>query len=508
MIMIRNGRINNLTACLGIIIFSAFSVCFGTESKAADFDPHGKQPTGRGDDQNSKQLNNQKTVHDPPKRGPRLMNLRYDEDFSYLDRASDTFEEDFFDPIKYIHWGDEWRLSLGGEIRFRFESETNKAFGATELAQDAFVNNRILLHADLKYHDTFRVFIQGIHAFDEERDLALRGIDENRMDFHQLFFDVRLPWWDDSIMLRVGRQELQYGAQRLISPLNWASIRRRFEGFKLFTKKDLWDIDFWLVRPVVVQREQHDRNNEDVIFSGIYSKYKGIANHGLELYGLALEDIGFRVNPNGDLGDVSVFTLGARFWGKQHGFDYETEIAGQWGHWAGDTVQAWSFSLDGGYTFAEMPGKPRLGIGFDWASGDDDPLDGKAQTFHQHFPLGHQYFGFLDLIGRQNIVALNVNLSAWPVAKKVKARMAYHAFWLDEERDALYNAGGGVGRRDLTGHSGKEVGQELDVTLLWKLNVHASILIGYSHFWDGPFIQHTGVSENADLIYIQYAMKF
>ncbi len=86
--------------------------------------------------------------------------------------------------------------------------------------------------------------------------------------------------------------------------------------------------------------------------------------------------------------------------------------------------------------------------------------------------------------------------------------MAYHTFWLDEQRDALYNAGGGVGRRDITGHSGKEVGQELDVILLWNLNVHSNILLGYSHFWDGPFIQHTGVSEDADLIYVQYAMKF
>jgi hypothetical protein len=31
----------------------------------------------------------------------------------------------------------------------------------------------------------------------------------------------------------VGRQELLYGAQRLISPLDWANTRRTFEGGKL-----------------------------------------------------------------------------------------------------------------------------------------------------------------------------------------------------------------------------------------------------------------------------------
>jgi len=42
----------------------------------------------------------------------------------------------------------------------------------------------------------------------------------------------------------------------------------------------------------------------------------------------------------------------------------------------------------------------------------------------------------------------------------------------------------------------------------WKLNVHSSFLFGYSHFWDSDFIIRTGVSEDADLFYVQYSMKF
>jgi len=67
-------------------------------------------------------------------------------------------------------------------------------------------------------------------------------------------------------------------------------------------------------------------------------------------------------------------------------------------------------------------------------------------------------------MGRQNITALNVNLSAWPVKGKVKTAMIYHTFWLNHNKDALYNAGGDAGRRDPTGSSGKEVGHELDLT--------------------------------------------
>ena len=211
---------------------------------------------------------------------------------------------------------------------------------------------------------------------------------------------------------------------------------------------------------------------------------------------------------NGKVGDESRFTFGTRFWGKTAGFDYEAELAGQWGRWAGHTIQAWSWSLKGGYTFANLPWTPRIGAGFDWASGDEDPRDGKVGTFDQLFPLGHAYFGWLDFIGRQNITSLNVTLSAWPIKKKVKANLTYLTFWLNAERDALYSVGGAPGRRDVTGRAGSEIGHEIDLSVVWKIDVHSSLVLGYSHFWDSDFIINTGKSEDPDLFWMQYKFRF
>jgi len=443
-----------------------------------------------------------------PKPGPKYLDLRYDEDFSYLDGEPDTYQSDFFDPIKNLRIGDDWRLSLGGELRVRIESETNKTFGATEPPHDTFILHRYFLHADLKYRNLLRVFAQGVVAHDDDRRLPRRPIDENYIDLHQLFFDLRFLGEDNPLTLRVGRQELEYGNERLVSPLDWANVRRRFDGVKLFRKGKTWDFDFWYVKPVVVQRQQRDRFDEEYDFYGAYVTYKGIERHGLDLYAFATDDTGNSMNPNGRRGDKNIYTLGARFWGKTAPWDYETELAGQWGHWAGDSVCAKSWSIDGGYTFAETPWKPRLGAGFDWASGDKHPFDGKVETFDQLFPLSHKYFGFLDLIGRQNITSTNVNLSAWPIADKVRAASAYHAFWLSDNSDALYGATGGPGRRDRLGNSGTEIGHELDLTVAWKVDRHSSVLVGYSHFWDSDFIIRTGSSVDADFWYVQYAMKF
>jgi len=440
--------------------------------------------------------------------GPKYFNLRYLDDFSYLDGPEGSYQKDFFDPIKNIRLGDDLRLSIGGEFRFRLEAETNKSFDAQPRSQDTFQLYRYLLHADFKYRNLARVFVQGIAAFDEDRDLPARGIDENRFDLQQAFFDVRILGQDVPLTVRVGRQELQYGRQRYISPLDWANVRRRFDAVKVFWRSEKFDADFWYAKPVVVKRIQGDDWNNEFDFYGAYLTFKVIPRHGIDVYFFAEDNTGSMTNPNGSTGDISRFTLGSRFWGKTAGFDYDTELAGQWGRWAGDTIQAWSWSVGGGYTFANLPWKPRLGAGFDFATGDEDPKDGKVGTFSQLFPLGHAYLGYLDLIGRQNITAARAELSAWPVPKKVKAALAYHAFWLNDRHDALYNAGGRPGRRDVTGQSGTEVGHELDVTIGWKVDVHQSLLLGYSHFWDGTFISRTGKSEDPDMFYVQYAFKF
>lgn len=450
----------------------------------------------------------------PPKPlpGPKYKYLRFDDDFSYLDGPEGSYQEDFFDPIKNIRLGEDWRLSLGGEIRVRLEAETNKAFGAGRPTQDTFLLHRVFLHADLKYRNVARVFLQGVNAMIEDRDGMMLPIWENRFDFQQLFLDLRVLGEDVPLTFRVGRQELNYGKQRLVSAFDWANTRRRFDGVKLFWRGENLKVDAWWTHPVPVSLAERlnrkpDEYREEAQFYGLYSTYKIDSTHGVDGYFLALDDIGRRVNANGRAGDLTLFTLGSRFWGKTGPWDYETELAGQWGRWAGDSIQAWMFTIEGGYTFRECPWTPRIGVGYDYASGDDDPTDQNHQTFNQLFPLGHAYFGWADLVGRQNVHDARVHLTFKP-HKKITAKVVMHALWLDEERDALYNAGGAATRRSPFALGGQEIGQELDLLVAWKIDTHQSMLFGYSHMWDGHFIKQTGASDDPDLFYVQYAFKF
>ncbi len=442
------------------------------------------------------------------RRGPVFLRLRYDEDFSYLDGPPESYTPDFFDPIKNIHLSDDLRLTIGGEFRFRMEAERNKDFGTTEQSQDTFQFYRYLLHFDLRYRDTARLFVQGATAFMEDRDLPGRTSDEDHWDMQQLFLDVR-PFGDRTpLTVRFGRQELRYGNGRLINASNWANVRTRFDGLKLIYENPLWSFDMFYVKPVVVERRARDRYNEEFDLYGAYFTYKGIARHGLDFYFFAVDDTQNRTNPNGRAGDMARYTLGSRFWGKTAGFDYENELYGQWGTWAGDTIQAWNWSVVAGYTFDKVPMAPRIGAGFDWVSGDENPNDRAAQTLDPLFSSNHSYFGFLDIIERRNLKAVNVSLSAWPIKEKVRTSITHWTLWLAETRDAAYDGSGRVVRRDRTGRSGREIGHELDLTLEWAIDAHSSLLLGYSHFWDSDFIINTGRSEDADLYYIQYQFRF
>lgn len=443
---------------------------------------------------------------------PTYLDLRFAEDFSYLDGPEGSYRKDLFDPIKWIHLADDLTLTIGGEFRARLEAETNKAYGSVEPSQDTFFLHRYLWHFDLRYRKLARIFYQGSTAYIEDRDLALLDIHENRWDVQQLFLDVRPLGEDAPLMLRVGRQEFALGKERLISPLDWGNSRRKFDAAALFYNTEKLDAVLFYAKPVHVNLAERlnrrpDVYREEADIYGLYTTWKGIPDHVVDLYLLAYRDTGDFTNANGRVGDLSLYTAGGRIAGETGALDYDGEFAGQWGKFAGDTVHAWMAAVEAGYTFDAVPWTPRLGVGFDYGSGDDDPSDNTHDTFTQLYPDSHAYLGLIDAVGRQNVLATNVNLTIEP-HEKVVARFAWFTFWNDAKRDGLYDAGGTVSRRSLTGTTGHDIGNEIDLTVRYAIDRHQSVLFGYSHFWGNNFIRSTGPSKDADLLYVQYAFRF
>lgn len=437
---------------------------------------------------------------------PKYQTVRADEDWSAFDPST---SDDFWAPIKHIKLSNDGSVwaGFGGEFRTRVENWQN--FGFATGNDDTFVLGRILAYTDLHFGKNFRVFVQGKSSLSTSRDLPghQRTLDVDELDLQSAFADVRIPAGAVTFTLRVGRQELLFGKQRLVSPLPWSNTMRTWDAARLIIEFDRWRIDGFWSRYVGVKKYQFNDWEPGPDFYGIYATGKvgeRDTPFDVDAYFLGLNKASSTYN--GTSGDEERYTFGARFGGKVCDFDFDLEGAYQFGEVGSTDVSAWMIAADTGYTFTGCPVTPRLHMGFDYASGDNSPGDGKVQTFNQLFPLGHAYFGYMDFVGRQNIIDLHTGLSIKPCTS-LTLKADGHFFWRASTDDALYNAGGGVVRAG--GLSNKsEVGQEIDLTAIYSLDAHLTLQGGYSHFFPGAFIDDSGPGKQMDWLYLQATYRF
>lgn len=433
----------------------------------------------------------------------------FDFDFRYLEQPG--HDKDFFDPIKRIHLGSDWLLSFGGSFWYRYMHETDSRLNAAEINNDYHLL-RTRLHADLWYQDQFRLFAEMLDARALGLDLPALGIDKNHTDMLNLFVDVKLgQFMDGPAYLRVGRQELLYGSQRLISTLDWANTRRTFQGVKTFWQTPTFDLDAFWVRPMVTEPNQFDNWDKDRNFVGLWGTYKAIPGQVLDLYYLSLID-NRTVSPanitQGNVlqGDSVLHTIGARWVGDYERILYELEGMYQFGKRSHLDISAFSIASGVGYQLP-LPMNPQFWLRYDFASGDKNHRDGRSNTFNQLFPFGHYYFGYINQVGRQNIHDFNAQFTLHP-QPWVTFLGQYHRFYLANKRDYLYNAAGAGTIRDITGQSGSHVGDEIDFTVNFHVSRHQDILLGYSKLFTGEFIKNTRPGVSPDLFYAQYNFRF
>lgn len=204
---------------------------------------------------------------------PPFKSLRYDEDYRFLQNPSER--SGFWDALKYLPVldGRAGYLSVGGELRERFESYENEFFSANPDADNAYLMQRYLLHADFHASERFRIFGQLQSSLEDGRPGGPRPTDRNAVDLHQLFGDlVMLTRNDQSLTLRVGRQEMSYGSERLISVREGTNSRRAFDAVRLLYRKNESSLDLFFSSPVEVDTgvfdDQHIR---DLWFWGAYA---------------------------------------------------------------------------------------------------------------------------------------------------------------------------------------------------------------------------------------------
>jgi hypothetical protein len=430
--------------------------------------------------------------------------------FSYLDNPDAELLSPF-DALKRMKCDDQFMLSVGGEERIRQMNEVN---GRLTGKDDNYQLLRSRVYADLWYQDKVRLYVEYIDAQSYNNNISPRPIDVNKSDLLNAFADVKLLDIDGSpVYVRGGRQELCFGSQRLISPLDWANTLRTFEGVQLFRYSKTFDASAFWVQPVIINPVRFDSVDDRQNFSGAWFTYRPEKGQAIDLYYLNLDNDnhtfpGQTVGHKRVNGAFNTSTFGSRYAGNVENVLFDFEGMYQFGPWSNQQTSAGAYTASAGWNFSKLPMTPQFWAAYDFAAGDHHPgATDTHGTFNQLFPFGHYYFGFLDLVGRQNIEDLNFQVVAWPT-KWVTCWAQYHLFRLDAARDALYGPASQVIRVDPTGRAGRDVGNELDLVTNFHLAQNQDVLVGWSKLYEGSYLKKTGFGPSPELFYVQYSFRW
>lgn len=428
----------------------------------------------------------------------------YDNDFKYL-RDPNYDDYHLGEELKLMpvgECGDCGTMDIGGQARLRYHYEKGMgqdiAGPGTKRFEDTehdFLLTRVRLYTNWRVDETTRFYVEGIFAdvTDDGGTYLPRIIDRNYGDFLNCFVDYT-P--EVGTTLRVGRQELLYGAERLISPLDWANTRRTFDGVKLMLSNDEWKVDGFYTYYVPVIPNELDEADWDQPFYGVYATYGGCEHDKLDLYYIGYDN----ENPGAITSDFSLHTLGSRLYGDRGNWLYDVEGGVQVGRQSGLGLdQEAGFATGGiGRKLPEHPWKPTIWFYYDYASGNFP--GGDFNRFNQLFPLAHKYFGFIDAVQRSNIESPNVLLTMKP-HEKWDLLFWYWRFIANSPSDIVPSIGGTPNESLSRTH----FGDEIDILAKRTLSARSNLVFGYSHFWRGNKIL---APEDADFVYTQWEVNF
>lgn len=388
------------------------------------------------------------------------------------------------------------------DTSFRTRTETLRDFNFDGADQDFFLTQfRLGMTYKASDKTKFYIQLQDSRIFGEKLDSqpsinknATPNIFEDQLDFHEAYIEHDFS----TATVKLGRQKFNLGDKRLVASLEWVNTARVKDGVSVnFNAGAGREVEAFLSALVPVN--PNDLNDQ----ASVGNRYFDSKLHGVYVIDKTLlpgqTDYWYFYRGNQAFKD-SIHTYGGRYQGRYRQLSYEVQASFQDGEFAGQDHRASMTHI--GLTYPVGAGQ--LGTAYNFGSGDDDPTDSEHGTFDNLFPLNHAYYGFMDFFSLQNVHNLETAYTR-QVLGKYSLRAALQGFWINEEdTDAWYNAGLKPVRK-ASGNVDSFAGTELDLTLSANvLNNRAQLIVGYSHFYAGSYIEDTGASDNASWYFLQF----
>ncbi|MBC8329435.1 MAG: alginate export family protein [Planctomycetes bacterium] len=352
-------------------------------------------------------------------------------------------------------------LTIDGQLRFRADQrDPISPVTGMEADSSQYARLRLGFGAQLDSNNSAYLQLQeSINTVGDGQGMATMGA------VHQAY--GRMNNLFEMVDAQIGRFEMSYGNQRMVSPLDWSNTGRAWDGVRVARSGENYKVDLFTTQPVEGQATPIGVTNQE--FHGVYFEYDW-EQFELDLYGFHRRmGIGFADD-----------TFGFLLEGDYGQLDWEIEFATQTGdHGVGLDAAGNAFALGVNY---DLGGGILIGGGLEYASG----RDGKDDRFVPLYHFGHAYNGHQDMVTWSNLQDL-VFRSTFPINPDWSAHGDIHLLSKAEDKDAVQFGGGAAGATTAAG-TDSDIGTEVDIYLKGEMADNVSIWTGVSSFTAGDAI--------------------
>lgn len=390
-------------------------------------------------------------------------------------------------------------LTFSAVLRERATYLSSIEFDDDAADAGAFWSQRAALSAEGQFSPRWRGRLTMLSAI--QRGIEDSPVERNLLDVQEGFVEVDVT---PDAWLRVGRQELVLGSQRLIGSRNGTNVKRTWDGLRWSSALGDWHVDALAMREVRVASNGilNDDSGGGPALAGLYAtgSIESLPGH-VDLYYLYT---GFENRRTIEgTADQDRHTVGLRSFGDAGRWFWNWEAIAQFGEHGDSDIGAWSLATNTGYRFDDRRWRPELMLSVNVASGDSGAGDGDLGTFDALFARG-SYFSELALLAPSNFINVHPYLKFHPT-EHLSAFVDLNLYWRMDTDDGVY-ANPTRLLRTPSGSGERFVNVSLSAGVEWESGEHWFVSGLFTHAAPQDFIEATGSAD--DIQFVELTVRF
>lgn len=402
-------------------------------------------------------------------------------------------------------------LTIDAESRIRYELMDNFDFNKNTNDHNnmVFMRSRLGFTFDMKKHVSMRLQLQDFRRWGDFNDTT-GGNSSNLSDRADLtlregYIDL-LDLWDNQINIRLGRQPIFKGEERVFTDLDWNNIGLTHDAATMSYKpkaKQKYDLIF-----IAVEENDNQFNtstlDDDAYLWSLYSEFDlkpftkfepyyifqdydsaTLANHMPQVTssGAAGDDAQIHT-----LGLLATGNLGSRFnWGFEGNYQF-----GKFG----------TYDLTGAYLLHGKLGYKtgwnlldRFDINYDVYSGDRNSSDREINTYQPIFPYFYKHMGLIRWFAMKNMNVIKLSTGG-NLGKKWQWDLDWYRFQRERREDDIFDAVTKSRTGWLVGVPSDDIGQTVDLFLTYPWKDNVTFTNTYSYIFAGKAVEQGRANGN------------